>query len=80
VPKIRLDLSGVGGISGAAYIEAAVCQGCGSCVAECPARAIQLHHYTDLQLMAKVEALLKPERLTEIGPEKVPVNVSQRMS
>jgi len=55
-----MDLTGVGGILGAAYIEAAVCQGCGSCAAECPARAIQLKHYTDEQMMAKVDALLVP--------------------
>jgi heterodisulfide reductase subunit A-like polyferredoxin len=46
---------------GAAYIEAAVCQGCGQCAAECPARAIQLMHYTDAQISAKVRALVKPE-------------------
>jgi len=60
VPKIKMDLTGVGGILGAAYIEPAVCQGCGSCAAECPARAIQLGHYTDAQMMAKVDALLVP--------------------
>jgi heterodisulfide reductase subunit A-like polyferredoxin len=60
VPKIRADLTGVGGIIGAAYIEAAVCQGCGSCASECPARAIQLMHYTDAQMVAKVGALLQP--------------------
>lgn len=60
VPKIRIDLTGVGGIAGAAYIEAAVCQGCGICVAECPARAIQLLHYTDTQMTSKVGALLNP--------------------
>jgi heterodisulfide reductase subunit A-like polyferredoxin len=58
VPKIQADLSGVGGIIGAAYIEAAVCQGCGSCVAECPARAIQLMHFTDLQMATQVGALM----------------------
>ncbi len=57
VPKIKADLTGVGGVIGAAYIETAVCQGCGSCVAECPAQAIQLMHYTDIQLTAKVDAL-----------------------
>ncbi|MDI6768858.1 MAG: FAD-dependent oxidoreductase [Anaerolineales bacterium] len=61
VPKIRADMTGVGGIIGAAYIETAVCQGCGSCASECPARAIQLMHYTDVQMVAKVGALLKPE-------------------
>ncbi|HSD84547.1 MAG TPA: FAD-dependent oxidoreductase, partial [Anaerolineae bacterium] len=60
VPKIKANLTGVGHIVGAAYIEAAVCQGCGSCVAECPAQAIQLMHYTDAQMSAKVHALLEP--------------------
>jgi heterodisulfide reductase subunit A2 len=58
VPKIQSDLSGIGNINGAAHIEAAVCQGCGLCVAECPGRAIQLMHYTDNQMNAKVSALL----------------------
>jgi heterodisulfide reductase subunit A2 len=59
VPKIQADLSGIGKIMGAAHIEAAVCQGCGLCVAECPGRAIQLMHYTDNQMDAKVSALLQ---------------------
>ncbi len=58
VPQIRPELTGAGGIAGAAMIEPAVCQGCGSCVAECPAQAIQLMHYTDTQMRAKVGALL----------------------
>jgi len=61
VPVIRIDQAGVGGIMGAVYIEAAVCQGCGQCAAECPGRAIQLMHYTDAQISAKVRALVKPE-------------------
>ena len=60
VPQIQANLTGVGNIMGAAYIEAAVCQGCGSCAAECPAHAIQLMHYTDAQLSAKVHALVDP--------------------
>jgi heterodisulfide reductase subunit A len=60
VPQIKPNLAGVGGIMGAASIEAAVCQGCGTCVAECPARAIQLMHYTDAQMAAKVDALMHP--------------------
>ena len=47
---------------GAATIEASVCQGCGSCAAECPAQAIQLMHYTDAQMRAKVKALVEPGR------------------
>jgi heterodisulfide reductase subunit A-like polyferredoxin len=57
VPVMAGDQVGVGGLTGAAYIEPAVCQGCGVCAAECPARAIQLMHYTDAQLAAKVAAL-----------------------
>ena len=57
IPKIRPELRGVGGVMGAAYIEAAVCQGCGSCASECPAKAIDVMHYRDGQVMAKVDAL-----------------------
>jgi len=60
VPCIEPTLIGVGGVQGAATIEAAVCQGCGSCAAECPAGAIQLMHYTDAQMRAKVRALFEP--------------------
>ena len=58
VPKVSREPTGIGGIMGAAFIEAAVCQGCGSCVAECPAQAIELRHYTDAQLQAKALALM----------------------
>ena len=40
-------------------INEALCQGCGICAAECPAKAIQLAHYEDDQIMVKVDALLK---------------------
>ncbi|MCL6520254.1 MAG: FAD-dependent oxidoreductase [Armatimonadetes bacterium] len=40
-------------------IQAAMCMGCGSCAAECPARAIQLQHFTDTQILAAVKALLE---------------------
>jgi heterodisulfide reductase subunit A-like polyferredoxin len=58
VPVIKPDVSGAGAILGAAYIEATICQGCGICVSECPAQALQLMHYTDRQLSAKVSALV----------------------
>ena len=32
--------------------------GCGTCVAECPARAIELMHFRDSQLWAKAKALV----------------------
>ncbi len=57
VPQVNPGYTGVGGIRGAAFIEPAICQGCGSCAAECPAHAIQLMHYTDAQILAKVDAL-----------------------
>jgi heterodisulfide reductase subunit A len=37
----------------------AACQGCGICAAECPAKAIQLMHYTDAQVMAEEKALFE---------------------
>ena len=43
----------------AAYIEPATCQGCGICAGICPNKAIQVQHYKDRQIMAKVEALVK---------------------
>ncbi|MCP4537210.1 MAG: FAD-dependent oxidoreductase [Chloroflexi bacterium] len=63
VPKIEVDLTGVGGIVGAAHIETLLCRGCGTCVAECPAQTITLLHYTDAQVIAKVDALFKPEEV-----------------
>jgi len=66
VPQVRAELTGVGGIVGAAYIEPAQCHGCGVCAAECPARAIQLLHFKDTQMEAKVAALL--EEASVCGP------------
>ena len=37
----------------------AMCQACGLCAAECPARAISLLNYRDEQLRAKVGALFE---------------------
>lgn len=51
VPKINED--------GVAEIEAAMCHGCGICAAECPAKAIQLMHYKDAQVIAKAKALFQ---------------------
>jgi len=43
---------------GEAEIDLAKCKGCGSCAAECPARAIELMHFRDTQLWAKCQALV----------------------
>jgi heterodisulfide reductase subunit A-like polyferredoxin len=57
--RIDPTLIGVGQIAGAATIATAACRGCGLCPAECPARAIQLQHFTDDQILAKEEALFQ---------------------
>ncbi|MFH1096107.1 MAG: NAD(P)-binding protein [Candidatus Desantisbacteria bacterium] len=46
---------------GAAEIEPAKCQGCGICASECPAKAIELMHYKDTQVVAKVDAMFEVE-------------------
>jgi len=61
VPQIQAEFSGVGDIVGAAYIEPAQCHGCGICVSECPAKAIQLVRYRGEQIEAQIAALLEPE-------------------
>jgi heterodisulfide reductase subunit A-like polyferredoxin len=42
---------------GVADIEAAACQGCGICTGACPRKAISLQHYSDEQVIAKINAL-----------------------
>ncbi len=49
VPQINSD--------GVAEIEAAMCHGCGVCASECPAKAIQLMHYKDSQIISKTTSL-----------------------
>jgi heterodisulfide reductase subunit A-like polyferredoxin len=65
VPQIRVDFDGVGGIVGAAAIEPAQCHGCGICVSECPARAIQLVRYRDTQVEAQIAAITETGALLE---------------
>jgi heterodisulfide reductase subunit A len=45
-------------IKGEAEIDIIKCKGCGTCAAECPARAIDLMHYRGSQLEAKIGALV----------------------
>jgi heterodisulfide reductase subunit A-like polyferredoxin len=44
---------------GVSQIPPSSCMGCGICVSECPAKAIVLKHWTDDQLLAKIDALLE---------------------
>jgi heterodisulfide reductase subunit A len=64
VPQISVELTGVGGIVGAAHINPAQCRGCGICAGECPAKAIQLAHYRDEQMEIKINAFFEPAALT----------------
>jgi heterodisulfide reductase subunit A2 len=50
------------GFSNKAEVQGAVCMGCGSCSAECPAKAITLRHFIDAQILAAVNGLLEPQR------------------
>jgi heterodisulfide reductase subunit A-like polyferredoxin len=44
---------------GVAEIEPAACQGCGICASECPRKAITLQHYSDDQIISKIDALFE---------------------
>jgi heterodisulfide reductase subunit A-like polyferredoxin len=61
VPHVTDEYTGVANIVGAAFIEPTICRGCGTCVAECPAKAIQLAHYQDDQIMVKLDVLLESD-------------------
>ena len=42
-----------------AKVNAVLCVGCGTCVAACPAGSIQGHHFTNDEIYAEIEALLR---------------------
>jgi heterodisulfide reductase subunit A len=44
-----------------AQVITAMCHGCGTCVAECPADAITQMHFTDVQIMAQIRAALETD-------------------
>ena len=37
----------------------ALCKACGTCVASCPSGAITAHHFTDEQIYAQIEGILR---------------------
>ena len=43
----------------ASNVTAVLCHGCGTCVAACPAGAITGHHFTNEQILAEIEGVLK---------------------
>ena len=58
---------------GQPYIVEANCKGCGVCAADCPMGAMQLIHFKDQQIVAAIEALLKPEKLAISGESFEPI-------
>ncbi len=50
-----------------AYINPALCQGCGICVAECPAKTITLGRFQDENINAKLKSYGEMETVTETG-------------
>lgn len=44
---------------GVSEIDPALCQGCGICAAECPAKAIELNWYEDTQILSQIDSLLE---------------------
>jgi heterodisulfide reductase subunit A len=44
-----------------AEVFTAMCHGCGTCVAECPADAITQKHFTDPQIMSQIKAALEEQ-------------------
>jgi coenzyme F420-reducing hydrogenase delta subunit len=47
-------------------VNEAVCRGCGSCIASCPKDALDLHCYTNAQLLEQVRSSLADKREDEV--------------
>jgi heterodisulfide reductase subunit A len=50
-----------------AYINPALCQGCGICVAECPAKTITIGRFMDENINAKLQSYTEEQPVTEKG-------------
>ncbi|MFH1680805.1 MAG: hydrogenase iron-sulfur subunit, partial [Candidatus Eisenbacteria bacterium] len=44
----------------------AACSGCGTCAAECPNDTITMRHFTDLQLLGQVDAILEEKPMEKV--------------
>ncbi len=54
---IKVDIKAKTG----AHVVAAACAGCGTCAAECRFDAITMQHFSDVQLLAQIDAALEEE-------------------
>ncbi len=48
-----------------AVVNDALCKGCGTCTAACPAAAITARHFSDEQIVAQIEGLLREPKIAE---------------
>ena len=48
-----------------AVVNDALCKGCGTCAAACPAAAITARHFSDEQIVAQIEGLLREPKTAE---------------
>jgi heterodisulfide reductase subunit A2 len=52
-------------VDGIAEINEALCKGCGSCLGSCPMEALDLHVFTNEQLLAEVKAAMRDKKRDE---------------